>query len=262
MDIINPLKYPIFDTHAHYDDEAFSDDLYDLIQKMKDQGVVGIINCGVNYASSKNSNMLCDAFPMFYSAVGVHPCDLYENQTLDNNIMSSLVSHPKVVAIGEIGLDYHWNTFPREVQINWFKDQINFAKETGLPVIVHDREAHNDTLEILKQLQPAGVLHCFSGSVEMAKEILKLGMYIGIGGVVTFKNAKKTVEVAKMLPLDRLLLETDAPYLSPEPFRGKRCSSELIYFTAGKIAEIKGITTEEVLNASLNNAKTLFGINF
>lgn len=257
---INPLKHPIFDTHAHYDDEAFSDDLDILIKRMKEQGVVGVINCGVNYSSSQKCNSLCDTYHEFYSAVGVHPCDLYENQTLDRDVMSSLILHPKVIAIGEIGLDYHWNTFPREVQIKWFKDQIDFAKEVGLPVIVHDREAHNDTLEILKQTNPHGVLHCFSGSVEMLKEILKLGMYIGVGGVVTFKNARKTVEVIKTLPLDRLLLETDAPYLSPEPFRGKRCSSELIYFTASKIAEIKGITIEEVLKASLSNTKTLFGI--
>lgn len=260
MRTINPNKLPIFDSHAHYDDEAFSNDLDSLIGDIKQKGVVGIINCGVNYESSKKSILLSEKHSIFYSAVGVHPSDIYEGKTLDVTVMSHLVSHPKVVAIGEIGLDYHWNTFPREVQIKWFEDQIKFAKENSLPVIVHDREAHNDTLEILKELHPIGVVHCFSGSAEMAKEVLKLGMYIGVGGVVTFKNARKMVEVIKTLPLDRLLLETDAPYLSPEPFRGKRCSSELIYFTASKIAEIKGITIEDVLNASLSNTKTLFGI--
>ena len=255
---INPNRLPIFDSHAHYDDKAFSEDLIEAAFKMKQNGVIGVINCGVNYTSSMKCIELAEKEPMFYAAVGVHPEDLYGGQTLDREIMTQLISNEKVVAIGEIGLDYHWDSFSHEEQIRWFMDQIDFAKEHDLPVIVHDREAHNDTIQILKQTKPKGVVLCFSGSLEMAKEVLKLGMYIGIGGVVTFKNARKLVDVAEILPLERLLLETDAPYLAPEPFRGKRCTSDLIYFTADKIAEIKGVSTEKVVNASLENTKALF----
>ena len=258
MEIINPKHYPIFDSHAHYDDKAFALDLPETVDKIKSTSVVGVINCGVNYESSEKCIELSSKFDIFYTAVGVHPEDLYKNKSFEPEKLATLVKSPKVVAIGEIGLDYHRDTHPPEVQKQWFKDQLAFAKDVALPVIVHDREAHSDTLEILKASKPSGVLHCFSGSNEMAKEILKLGMYIGIGGVATFKNARKTVEVIKDLPLDRLLLETDAPYLAPEPFRGKRNTSDLIFFTAEKIAEIKGICIEQVLNASLENIKKLF----
>lgn len=256
--IINPNKLPIFDSHAHFDDDRFKDDLKSVVEAMKSNGVIGVINGGVNYESSAKIVELSEKYDIFYSAVGVHPEDLYSGENFSPDKLLPLVSHPKTVAIGEIGIDYHWDTHPAEVQKKWFADQIEFAKSVNLPVIVHDREAHNDTLEILKKHKPKGVLHCFSGSNEMAKEVLKLGMYIGVGGVVTFKNARKTVEVVKDLPLDRLLLETDAPYLAPEPFRGKCNTSDLIYFTAKKIAEIKEITTEEVLNASMENIKTLY----
>ena len=255
---INPKNLPIFDSHAHYDDNAFENDLTDTVWQMKTNGVVGIINGGVNYESSAKIVELSKQFDIFYSAVGVHPEDLYSGEKFSPDKLLNLVSDPKTVAIGEIGLDYHWDTHSADFQKVWFEDQLDFAKQVDLPVIIHDREAHGDTLEILKKHKPKGVLHCFSGSNEMAKEILKLGMYIGVGGVVTFKNARKTVEVVKELPLDRLLLETDAPYLSPEPFRGKRCKSDLIYFTARRIAEIKEIAVEEVLKASMENIKTLF----
>ena len=255
---INPKNLPIFDSHAHYDDKAFEEDLTDTVWQMKTNGVVGIINGGVNYESSAKIVELSKRFDIFYSAVGVHPEDLYSGEKFSPDKLLNLVSDPKTVAIGEIGLDYHWDTHSADFQKVWFEDQLDFAKQVDLPVIIHDREAHGDTLEILKKHKPKGVLHCFSGSNEMAKEILKLGMYIGVGGVVTFKNARKTVEVVKELPLDRLLLETDAPYLSPEPFRGKRCKSDLIYFTARRIAEIKEIAVEEVLKASMENIKTLF----
>lgn len=260
MQNINPNLYPIFDSHAHYDDHAFDSDLSKTVASIKENGVTGIINCGVNYESSKQCVELAKKYDIFYAAVGVHPEDLYENQSFDPQKLQDLIANKKTVAIGEIGLDYHWDTHSAEVQKRWFYDQLKFAKEVNLPVIVHDREAHGDTLDILKSAKPKGVLHCFSGSVEMAREILKLGMYIGIGGVVTFKNARKTVEVVKELPLDRLLLETDAPYLSPEPFRGKRNTSDLIYFTALKIAEIKGISEKDVLEASFENIKKLFSI--
>ena len=255
---INPKNLPIFDSHAHYDDNAFENDLTDTVWQMKTNGVVGIINGGVNYESSAKIVELSKRFDIFYSAVGVHPEDLYSGEKFSSDKLLNLVRDPKTVAIGEIGLDYHWDTHPADFQKVWFEAQLDFAKQVNLPVIIHDREAHGDTLELLKKHKPKGVLHCFSGSNEMAKEILKLGMYIGVGGVVTFKNARKTVEVVKELPLDRLLLETDAPYLSPEPFRGKRCKSDLIYFTARRIAEIKEIAVEEVLKASIENIKTLF----
>ena len=255
---INPNRLPIFDSHAHFDDNAFAEDLSSVVAKMQENGVVGVINNGVNYESSVKITELSKNYDIFYSAVGVHPEDLYIGEIFSPEKLLPLLSHPKTVAIGEIGLDYHWDTHPADIQKEWFEAQLEFAKDVDLPVIIHDREAHNDTLEILKKHKPNGVLHCFSGSNEMAKEILKLGMYIGVGGVVTFKNARKLVEVVAELPLDRLLLETDAPYLSPEPFRGKRCQSDLIYFTASRIAEIKGITTEEVLKASIENIKTLY----
>ena len=254
----NPNKLPIFDSHAHFDDTVFKEDLSAVVAEMKENGVVGVINNGVNYESSAKIVELSKEYDIFYSAVGVHPEDLYNGENFSPEKLLPLVSHSKTVAIGEIGLDYYWDTHPADVQKQWFEAQLDFAKQVNLPVIVHDREAHNDTLEILKKHKPKGVLHCFSGSNEMAKEILKLGMYIGVGGVVTFKNARKVVEVVADLPLDRLLLETDAPYLAPEPFRGKRNTSDLIYFTAGRIAEIKGITTEEVLNASIENIKMLY----
>jgi len=226
--IINPNKLPIFDSHAHFDDKAFAEDLSEVVAQMKENGVVGIINNGVNYESSAKIVELSKNYDIFYSAVGIHPEDLYSGENFSPDKLLPLLSNPKTVAIGEIGLDYYWDTHPADVQKQWFEAQLDFSKQVELPVIVHDREAHNDTLEILKKHKPKGVLHCFSGSNEMAKEVLKLGMYIGVGGVVTFKNARKLVEVVADLPLDRLLLETDAPYLAPVPFRGKRCKIVLI----------------------------------
>ena len=249
----------IFDSHAHYNNSAFDEDYDHLLEHLAANDVGYIMNCGSSVEASRkameqshNSDFMC-----FCS--GIHPLDI-EPETCDADFeeIEKMAMDPKCKAIGEIGLDYHWNTHPADVQKAWFEDQLEFAKSVDLPVIVHDREAHNDTLEILKKHKPKGVVHCFSGSNEMAKEILKLGMYIGVGGVVTFKNARKLATVVKDLPLDRLLLETDAPYLSPEPFRGKRCTSDLIYFTAQKVAEIKGISTEDVLKASIENIKTLY----
>jgi TatD DNase family protein len=258
MENINPEKFPIFDSHAHLGDKQFCDDLDTVVDNMKKNGVVGVINCGIDYPYSQNCIKLAEKYDIFYAAVGVHPEDLYDGENPNTEIMNKMISHKKVVAIGEIGLDYYWDNSSREEQKKWFEQQILYAKEVDLPVIVHDREAHADTLEILKKYKPKGVVHCFSGSAEMAKEILKIGMYIGMGGVVTFKNARKTVEATEVIPLDRLMLETDAPFLAPTPFRGTRCTSDMIYFTAQKIAEIKNVPVEEVLNASLNNVKNLF----
>ncbi|MEE0840678.1 MAG: TatD family hydrolase [Acutalibacteraceae bacterium] len=246
----------IFDTHSHYTDEQFSDRDELLTKLNREKNVSEIITCGTDIESSKESISLAEKFPFVYAAVGFHPEELTR---CDTNIpaLRQLITD-KVVAIGEIGLDYYWNKENKEKQKEGFISQIKLAQELNLPVIVHDREAHGDTLEILKAYKPKGVLHCFSGSVEMAKEIIKLGMYIGIGGVITFKNAKNLPEVVETLPLDRLLLETDAPYLAPVPFRSKRNDSSLIPYIAEKIGDIKGISKEEILKITRENAYNLF----
>lgn len=253
----------IFDSHAHYDDEAFDEDRFKLIESLKEKGVCGVINCGCTSESTETALALSEKFDFVYFASGIHPENIpspEEDEKVFDKI-KELAKHKKCVAIGEIGLDYHYEDgAPRERQIEWFEKQMILANELSLPVIVHDRDSHADILELLKKHRPKGVVHCFSGSLEMAQEVLKLGMYIGIGGAVTFKNAKKPVRVAEGIPIDRLLLETDCPYMAPVPFRGKRCDSSLIAFTAEKIAEIRGITTDEVLKAGKINACTLFGI--
>ncbi len=260
MENYNLPGFNIFDGHAHYDDDAFKDDLSEVITSIKENGVIGVINAGIDYSSSETLIALSKKYDIFYTAVGVHPENLYPDKSLDTEKMQSLINCNKVVAIGEIGLDYHWNLFDPEIQKKWFVDQIDFANSVCLPVIVHDRDAHFDTMNILKQTKPKGIIHCFSGSAEMAAEALKLGLYIGVGGVVTFKNAKKSVEVVKTVPINRIIFETDAPYLSPQPQRGKRCRSDYIYYTAAKVAEIKGMPTDEVLKASRENIKELYGI--
>lgn len=246
----------IFDTHSHYTDEKFDGVRTELIATLHEKGVIGMITCGVDIENSRAELALAKEFPFMYAAAGYHPENI-ENTDFDESALISLLSDEKTVAIGEIGLDYHWDT-DREKQKEFFKKQLCLSKKLDMPVIVHDREAHADTLDFLKKYTPRGVVHCFSGSAETAKEILNLGMYIGIGGVVTFKNARKTAEVAKVVPLDRILLETDCPYLAPVPFRGKICHSGYITYTAQKIAEIKNISPQAVINASYENAKRLF----
>lgn len=248
----------IFDSHAHYDDERFDGILDELLPKIHKMGVDKIVNCGCDKKTVIKSLAIADKFPFVYSAVGIHPCNIDSDTTIDQ--IKEFAKHKKCVAIGEIGLDYYWEPQKKEAQKELFIKQILLAKELSLPIIVHDREAHGDTLSILKQYNPKGVLHSFSGSVEMAEEILNLGMYIGIGGVITFNNAKRLPDVVKMLPLDRLLLETDAPYLTPVPYRGKTNHSEMIYLTAQKIAEIKGKNLNEILEISHNNASKLFNL--
>lgn len=250
----------IFDTHAHYDDEAFQEDLEGLLSAFPDSGISGVVSCGVNEESSKKNIELAHKYSFIFAAVGYHGLNT-EDLTADYlESIRSLAQDKKVVAIGEIGLDYHYEKETRELQTRIFREQIKLANELDLPVIVHDREAHEDTLNILKELKPRGVLHCFTGSVETAKEIIKLGMYIGLGGAVTFKNAVKPVEVAKVVPEDRLVLETDAPYMSPVPFRGKRCTSLLIPYTAQKIAEVRNTDVQALLDATDKNARRLFNI--
>lgn len=252
----------IFDTHAHYDDKRFDDCREDLLNTLSHNGVGYIINNSTDLGTSaENCLKMSDKYGFCYTAVGIHPESVEtKNAAVDEARLYELVKNPKVVAIGEIGLDYYWSTERKEQQRKVFRRQCELANELNLPVIVHDREAHGDTLDILREVKPTGSLHCFSGSREMALELVKLGMYIGVGGVVTFNNARRLVETVEAVPLERLLLETDAPYLSPVPYRGKACHSAYIYYTAMKIAEIKKISVEEVLKVTSDNAKKLFSI--
>ncbi len=250
----------IFDSHAHYDDTRFDNLRDELLLEISQNGVCGIINCGTDIDTSAFSVSLAEKYDFVYAAVGYHPESVNDKTVFDEQQMLKLISNKKTVAIGEIGLDYYWDTTFKQKQIEMFEKQLIFANERSLPVIIHDREAHGDTLEIIKKHKPKGVLHCFSGSVEMAKEAANLGLYIGFGGVLTFKNSKKAVEVAEAIPLESILLETDAPYLAPEPNRGKLNRSDYIEFVAKKLADIKNIDYEEVLNQTLKNTKKLFNI--
>lgn len=254
------MYHNIFDSHAHYDDEQFENDRNELLVSFKEKGISGVVCCGVNIETSEFAVELSHKFDFVYSAVGFHPLDNDEYRDGDLERIKELAQDKKCVAIGEIGLDYHYEKESRENQLMILEKQIQLANELDMPIIFHDRESHEDTLNILKKYKPKGVLHCFSGSVEMAKEIIKLGMYIGLGGAVTFKNAIKPCEVAKFVPSDRLLIETDAPYMTPVPFRGKRCYSLHIPYTAEKIAELRGVTAQEILDLTDKNAKTLFNI--
>lgn len=251
----------IFDSHAHYDDAAFDADRAALLAALPAGGVCGVINAASDVDSARRSLTLADAYPYVYAAVGIHPeaADTYTAESVTT--LASLAAHPRAVAIGEIGLDYHWeDNPPREVQRACFEAQLQLACELSLPVIVHDRDAHEDTLTLLQKYRPQGVLHCFSGSVEMMQEIVKLGMYIGLGGAATFKNAKKPLAVAAAVPLERLLLETDAPYMAPIPCRGQRCDSRMIAHTAAVIAAARGIKTETLLQETAQNTRQLFGL--
>lgn len=247
----------IFDTHAHYDDERYNLNLDYLADEMRVNGVGAILTCSTDYKSCKKSIEIAEKFNDIYAAVGVYPHETHKAKW-DKQKLINLANHPKVVAIGEIGLDYYYDDAPKQLQKEWLINQIEVANELQLPISFHDRDAHKDTLEILKQYRPKGVLHCFSGSAEMAREIIKLGMYVGIGGVVTFKNARVIVDVVKSIALDRILIETDAPYMAPVPMRGKTNRSDYLVYVAEKIAEIKGVTTQQVIDGTFNNAKQLF----
>ena len=246
----------IFDTHSHYDDIKFNEVRDELLSSLESKNVGRVITCGVDMPSSLRSKKLAEKYDYIYFAAGIHPENMDEVCCTD--FIKEMSGHEKCVAVGEIGLDYYFDSSSAEKQKQVFEKQLILSKELNLPVIVHDRDAHADTLELLKKHRPKGVVHCFSGSPETAKEIVSLGMYIGIGGVITFKNAKRLPEVAKELPLDRLLLETDCPYLAPEPFRGKLCNSAMIEYTAKRLAEIRNISYEEVLDAAFENAMNLF----
>ncbi len=246
----------IFDTHSHYDDIKFDEVRDELLSSLESRNVGKVITCGVDMPSSLRSKKLAEKYDYIYFAAGIHPENM--DEACNTDFIKDLSEHEKCVAVGEIGLDYYFDPSSAEKQKQVFEKQLILSKELNLPVIVHDRDAHADTLELLKKHRPKGVVHCFSGSPETAKEIVSLGMYIGIGGVITFKNAKRLPEVAKELPLDRILLETDCPYLAPEPFRGKLCNSAMIEYTAKRLAEIRNISYEEVLEATFENAVNLF----
>lgn len=252
----------IFDAHAHYDDEEFDEDRDKVIEELKKNNIVGVLNCGSSIEGARASVELANKYDMFYAAVGIHPeySDVFSQDTLKE--LKSLAKSKKVKAIGEIGLDYYYEgNPPKEVQRAVFIKQMELAQELELPVIIHDREAHEDTLNIVKQFKSVtGEIHCFSGSVESAKKFLKLGYYIGFTGVVTFKNARKAVEVAKEVPFDRILVETDCPYMTPVPFRGKRNRSEYIKFIIAKIAEIKGVDDNQISEITISNMKHLLNL--
>lgn len=251
----------IFDSHAHYDDEKFDEDRDGLLTSLFENGVINIVNCASDLATSKSSQALSRKYSQIYFAAGIHPHEAAEMGNNDFDEIRELLKDPKCVAVGEIGLDYHYDFSPRDVQKQVFEYQLKLANEYDLPVIIHDREAHEDTWELLKKYQPKGVVHCFSGSVEMARDILSIGMYIGLGGAVTFKNAKKPVSVAAEVPEDKLLIETDCPYMAPVPHRGERNNSLLIPCTAEVIGSIRGCSAQEILDITAANAKRLFKIS-
>ena len=252
----------IIDTHAHYDDEQFNEDRDDVLNRMKDAGVELIVDVGSTLKSWDHIINLINEYPFVYGAIGLHPDEVGDFDEEQFARMKVLLEHEKVVAVGEIGLDYYWDKEQHDLQKKWFVKQLELAREKKLPVIIHSREAAADTMEIMQQYGVGlkGVIHCYSYSVEMAKEYVKMGYFIGIGGVVTFKNAKKLKEVVKEIPLESLVLETDCPYLAPVPFRGKRNSSEYLNYVAEEIAEIKQISVEEVIQQTEKNARRLYDL--
>lgn len=254
----------LFDTHAHFDDERFDADRDEVLKSLASYGVGNITNIGADMESSRMSVSLADKYDFVYAAVGVHPSEVSDLTEDDMQELKRLCENPKVRAIGEIGLDYHYDDSPPpEVQKKWFIRQLDLAQEIGFPVVIHDRESKGEGLEILKQKKISnGVVHCFSGSRETAEEILKLGMMISFTGVLTFKNARRAVEACAAIPIDRLMIETDCPYMSPEPYRGKRNFSGYVEFVARKIADIKGLSYEEVADITERNAKRFYGIEY
>ncbi|MBQ9246993.1 MAG: TatD family hydrolase [Ruminococcus sp.] len=253
------MLHNIFDAHAHYDDKWFDDDRRSLLSALPENGVAYVVNAAVDIATAQTAIGYAETYPHMYACAGIHPENLdgLADDYLDQ--LTELLKHPKVVALGEIGLDYHWD-IPKEIQHRVFEEQLQLAHKLDVPVVIHDREAHGDVMGYIRKYRPKGLMHCFSGSVEMLKEVLKLGMSISLGGTVTFKNARVPVEVAAAVPLDRLLLETDAPYLSPVPNRGKRNDSRNIAYTAQRIAEIRGMDAQELIDITTENAKRLYGI--
>ena len=253
----------IFDTHAHYDDKQFDQDREELLASMKDNGIGTIVDVGSNMETSTWIVEAVTRYPMMYGAVGVHPSDTAELKESDIDTLKKYAAMDRILAIGEIGLDYYWDEPERSIQKKWFEAQIELARDVKLPIIIHSRDAAKDTYDIMKALHAeeiGGVVHCFSYSKEMARQFLDMGFYIGIGGVVTFKNAKTLKEVAAYTPLDRIVLETDCPYLAPVPNRGKRNDSGMLKYVVQELAALKGITPEEVIRITEENARRFYGI--
>lgn len=252
----------LFDTHAHYTDERFKDDIDKVLSDMKNNDIVLIMNSCSSIDEIEGIIALCEKYPFVYGSVGVHPHEAKTLKESDMDILKKYAHHPKIKAIGEIGLDYYYDNSPRDIQKKWFSRQLDLAAELKMPFVIHDRDAHGDTMDILRgaNLTYGGAFHCYAGSREMAKEVLSMGLYIAFGGSLTFKNAKTPKEVAKYVPLDRIILETDAPYLAPMPQRGRRNDSRYMHLVAQMIADIKGITYEEVAKATYENGKKLFKI--
>lgn len=253
----------IFDTHTHYDNAAFDEDRDELLMSLLAAGIGKVVNVGASIESTKRTVKLTEEYPFIYGAAGVHPSESGEMAEEDLLWLEELTRREKVVAVGEIGLDYYWKETDPAIQKMWFERQLLMAQEVSLPVIIHSREAAKDTLDIMKSLhaeKTGGVIHCFSYSREMAREFLELNVSFGIGGVITFPNARKLKEAVDYIPMDRLLLETDSPYLSPVPYRGKRNSSLNLSFIIDRIAEIKGISSEKVIEITTDNAEKLFKV--
>lgn len=247
------------DSHAHYDAEQFDPDRDELLEALHKGGVRNIVNIGCTLERSQFSIDLAEKFPFIYAAVGIHPEDAADTPSDYLEKIRKMAENEKVVAVGEIGLDYHFEGFDRELQMRFFEEQLDLAEEKNLPVVIHSRDATEDTMRILgKRGKIYGVMHCFSGSAETAKQVLALGMNISFTGVLTFKNARKAVEALEVVPLDRLMLETDCPYMAPEPNRGKRCDSGMIVNVIEKIAELKGVTPELVAEKTMENTLKLF----
>ncbi len=250
----------LFDTHAHYDSRQFDADRDQVLSALPGQGVGLVVNPGCDLDSSRKAIAIAEQYPFVYAAVGVHPEDCAGWQDTDVDELRSLAAHPKVVAVGEIGLDYYWKENPpREFQQKVFRAQLALARELDLPVIVHDREAHGDCLSIIREFpQVRGVFHCFSGSAEMAKELVGLGWMISFTGALTYKNARKAVEAAQAVPLDRIMIETDSPYMAPVPCRGERCHSGLVRHTCERLAELRGISLEECARITFENGTEFY----
>ena len=251
----------LFDSHAHLNDEAFDQDRPELLETFRDAGVGLVMNAGCSLASSREGIALAEAYPWIYCSVGTHPdtADEVNEELLET--YRQLCRHPKVKAIGEIGLDYYYETIHRDAQMKAFRMQMQLAEELDMPVIVHERDAHEDGMSIVKEFPKVkGVFHCYSGSAEMARQLVDMGWYIGFTGVLTFKNARKAVETAASIPLERILLETDCPYMAPEPYRGKRNHPGYLPKMAEKLAQIRGIPVEEAIRATMENAKRLYRI--
>ena len=250
----------IFETHAHYDDAAFDEDREELLSHMKQNGISPIVNVAASLRGCEDSIALADAYPNVYATVGVHPSEVYDLVEADMESLREWAKHEKVVAIGEIGLDYHYEDTDAEAQKYWFIQQLKLAKELNKPIIIHSREACLDTMEIMKEHAKGleGVIHCFSYPVEIAREYVKMGFYLGIGGVLTYKNAAKLIEVAQEIPLDRLVLETDSPYLTPVPHRGERNDSRNLVYVAEKLAKIKDMPVEKLIRETAENARKLY----